>query len=186
MKYSLQCLDLQRKLQVLIEYLEYYAILSVQPINIDKTELLWSARAVGKPTFDVSLGGHTLAWVTNFKYLGYHLSRNLGWGKMLQITKAKIAQRVAIVRARRINGSASRKMQKNPVLILCISAFRLVVRYLSAAHRQTDRETSSHITTSFAGKGVLVYYSGMIFTSPRLTTKRHRKITATHIAKDID
>ena len=111
-KYSLQCLDLQRKLQRLIEYLDYYATLSVQPIKIDKTELLWSARSFGKPTFDVSLGGHPLAWVTNFKYLGYHLTRKLGWGNMLQATKAKIAQRVAIVRACRINGSASRKMKR--------------------------------------------------------------------------
>ncbi len=55
-KYSSQCLDLERKLKKLFDYLKYYAVLSVQPINYNKTELLWSARAVGNPTFDISLG----------------------------------------------------------------------------------------------------------------------------------
>jgi hypothetical protein len=50
-KYSLQCLDVERKLQQLFEYLEFYTVLSVQPINHQKTVWIWSTRAIGKPKF---------------------------------------------------------------------------------------------------------------------------------------
>ena len=42
-KFRNQCLELERKLKVFIDNLEYYAILTVQPVNFSKTEALWSA-----------------------------------------------------------------------------------------------------------------------------------------------
>ncbi len=111
-KYSRQCLDLEERLKKLFDYLEYYSILSVQPINYEKTELLWTARAIGKPKFDLSMGGHRISWVNSYRYLGYHLSSKLGWGKMISTYKSKIRQRVAIVRSCRMYGSSSLKLKR--------------------------------------------------------------------------
>ena len=57
-KYSRQCLALEEKLKKLFEYLEYYTTLAVQPINYKKTELLWTARVIGKPQFNIATGEH--------------------------------------------------------------------------------------------------------------------------------
>jgi hypothetical protein len=112
-KYSLQCLDLEARLKKVFEYLEYYAILSVQPINFHKTELMWSARAVGgKPTFDIAMGQHKIAWVNCFKYLGYTVTCKLGWSKMIDIYKRKIRQRVAIVKSCRMFGTSSHQFRR--------------------------------------------------------------------------
>jgi hypothetical protein len=111
-KYSLQCLDLERKLKKFFEYLEYYSILSLQPINYDKTEALWTARAIGNPKFDIHMGDHKIAWVKDFRYLGYHLSCKLGWNKMISIYKTKIRQRVAIIKSCKMYGSSSAKFRR--------------------------------------------------------------------------
>ena len=39
-KFRNQCLDLERKLKIFIDNLEYYAILTVQLVNFSKTEAL--------------------------------------------------------------------------------------------------------------------------------------------------
>jgi hypothetical protein len=59
------------------EHLEYYSIVSLQPINYDKTEALWTARAIGNPKFDIHMGEHKIGGVKNVRYLGYHLSCKL-------------------------------------------------------------------------------------------------------------
>ena len=56
-KYTLQCLDVERKLKQLLDYLEHYIVLAVQPINYTKTVWMWAARAVKLPKFHVYLGG---------------------------------------------------------------------------------------------------------------------------------
>ena len=48
-KSSEQCLDLERRLQKFAQQLEFYAILTVQPINLSKTQAMFSARAIGYP-----------------------------------------------------------------------------------------------------------------------------------------
>ncbi|CAF1305368.1 unnamed protein product [Adineta ricciae] len=74
MKYTLQCIELERKLQKFLENLEYYSILTSQPINFAKTEGLWSARAVGAPKFDISSSNGVIQWSKKFKYLGYWIT----------------------------------------------------------------------------------------------------------------
>ena len=112
LKYSQQCLDLERRLKKLFEYLEYYAVVSVQPINYSKTEVLWTARAIGNPKFELYMGDNKISWVKNFKYLGYYISCKLGWSKMISFQKLKIRQRVAIVRSCRMYGSTSPQFRK--------------------------------------------------------------------------
>jgi hypothetical protein len=56
MKYSAQCLDLEKKLKLFLDNFEYYATLTAQPINYSKTEGLCSARAIGSPRFEIQAG----------------------------------------------------------------------------------------------------------------------------------
>ena len=51
-RFTDQCLDLEKRLKLFLNQLEYYSPLSVQPINFSKTEALFSARAIGLPKFD--------------------------------------------------------------------------------------------------------------------------------------
>jgi hypothetical protein len=111
-KYSNQCLDVDEKLKKLFDYLEFYSTLSVQPINYKKTELLWTARAIRKPPFNIAMGEHQLTWAKSFRYLGYHLSSKLSWSKMISTYKTKIRQRVAIVRSCKLYGTSSLKLKR--------------------------------------------------------------------------
>ena len=51
-RFTDQCLDLEKRLKLFLNQLEYYSSLSVKPINFSKTEALFSARAIGLPKFD--------------------------------------------------------------------------------------------------------------------------------------
>ena len=111
-KYTLQCLDVERKLKTLFDQLEFYAVLSLQPINYEKTVVLWSSRAVGKPNFEVAMGERKVNWVSSFRYLGYNLTSKLGWGVMIDEYRKKIRKRVAIANACTLNGTSSRVFRR--------------------------------------------------------------------------
>ena len=71
MNFTSQCLDLEKKLQLFFENLEYYSNLTIQPINYSKTEAVWSARAMGSPKIEISSADNKIQWVKEIKYLGY-------------------------------------------------------------------------------------------------------------------
>ena len=104
--------NLEEKLKILFDYLEYYTTFAAQPINYKKIELVWTARAIGKPQFNIAMGEHQIAWINSFKYLGYHLSSKLGSGKMISTFRHKIRQRVAIIRSCRLCGTTSIKLRR--------------------------------------------------------------------------
>ncbi|CAF4642873.1 unnamed protein product, partial [Didymodactylos carnosus] len=81
-RFTDQCIDLERRLHRFFEYLEFYAILAVQPINYPKTKAMFSARAVcyPNPLPDLHCGTASIEWVKIFKYLGYWISTKIGWG----------------------------------------------------------------------------------------------------------
>ena len=56
MKFSLQCLDLERKWKLFFDNLEYSSILIFQPISYRKIEAVWSVRAIRPPKTDIRLG----------------------------------------------------------------------------------------------------------------------------------
>lgn len=114
-RYADQCIDLERRLSVLFEHLEYYAILSVQPINYSKTQAMWSARAVGypNPMPRLECGGQEIVWVNSYKYLGYPISTKLGWGKIIDRTFMKVRQQSAIINSIRFNGATSRSLRRS-------------------------------------------------------------------------
>ena len=94
-KYSKQCLDLEKKIKVFLDNLDYYCLLSVQPINYEKTEGLWSARAIGAAPFEIEREENIIKWCKEFKYLGYWISPKLGWENVIKKTMLKIRQRLA-------------------------------------------------------------------------------------------
>jgi len=106
-KYTKQCLDLEKKLKLFFEQLEYYCLLTVQPINYSKTKGMWSARAIGSAPFEIEIGENKIEWTNEFKYLGYWISPKLGWGNMIKKSMVKIRQRLVLINAFRLSGKTS-------------------------------------------------------------------------------
>ncbi|CAM4762027.1 unnamed protein product [Rotaria magnacalcarata] len=91
MNYSSQCLDLEKRIKVFLDNLDYYSCLSDQPINFNKTKAMFSARAIGHPKFVINFRQDTMdiiEWTSEYKYLGYIISPKLGWAStsILQLT----------------------------------------------------------------------------------------------------
>jgi hypothetical protein len=53
-RYSDQCLDLEKRVKSFLDKLELYSRLADQPLNRSKTEALFSARAIGLPKFNIT------------------------------------------------------------------------------------------------------------------------------------
>jgi hypothetical protein len=69
-RYTDQCLDLEKRIKSFLAHLEYYSRLSDQPINRTKTEALFSARAIGSPKFDIKFYGDDeaiISWSQEYK-----------------------------------------------------------------------------------------------------------------------
>ncbi|CAM2707792.1 unnamed protein product [Rotaria socialis] len=80
--YSSQCLDLEKRIKVFLDNLDYYSCLSDQPINFNKTKAMFSARAIGHRKFFINFLQDTMniiEWTSEYKYLSYIISPKLGW-----------------------------------------------------------------------------------------------------------
>ena len=108
-RYTDQCIDLERRLTKFFADLEYYATLAVQPINYSKTQAMWSARAIGypNPMPVLKCGDNVIAWTKQYKYLGYWITTKLGWSTMINAAAAKIRQRTALVNSCKFSGASS-------------------------------------------------------------------------------
>jgi hypothetical protein len=113
-KFTEQCIDLERRLQIFLEQLEFYSILAVQPINYLKTQVMFSPRAVRypDPLPHLCCGNQTIEWVNSFKYLGYWLTTKLGWGNIIKKTRVTTRQRTALVNSFTYSGSSSIKLRR--------------------------------------------------------------------------
>ena len=62
LRFSNQCIDLERRLQVFLDQLEFYSILAVQPINYMKSKATFSACTVKHPNLlpHVHCGNHAI------------------------------------------------------------------------------------------------------------------------------
>ncbi|CAF4605186.1 unnamed protein product, partial [Rotaria magnacalcarata] len=112
LKYSLQCLELEKKLSSFFEDLEYYCTLTAQPINYNKTQALFSARAIGYPDIALKCGNNKIEWVKEIKYLGYVFTPKLGFSAMIQKTMLKVRQGVAMVNSFRLKGFTLTALRK--------------------------------------------------------------------------
>ncbi|CAF2097413.1 unnamed protein product [Rotaria magnacalcarata] len=98
-KYTDPCIDLEKRLASFFNHLEYYSVLSVQPINYKKTHAMWTARAVSypNPMPILKCGEHIISWTNEFKYLGYWISTKLGRPSLINYTLLKVRQRTTLV-----------------------------------------------------------------------------------------
>jgi Reverse transcriptase (RNA-dependent DNA polymerase) len=114
LKFTEQCLDLERRLQKFLEQLEYYSVLAVQPINYAKTQAMFSARAVRypNPLPKLKCGEHVIEWTTSYKYLGYWITTKLGWGNIIGKMRIKTRQRTALINSCRFGGISSLHLKR--------------------------------------------------------------------------
>lgn len=113
-KFTEQCIDLERRLRTFFEQLEFYSMLAVQPINYIKAQIMFSTRALcyPNPMPVIRCGEHIIEWVSSFKYLGYWLTTKLGWGYVISKTFMQIRQRVAMMKRVRIYGTSSLQLRR--------------------------------------------------------------------------
>lgn len=138
-KYSQQCLDLECRLKSFTDALEFYATLSVQPINYEKTECLWSARAIGNPKFEIVIGENKVKWTKEFKYLGYWITPKIGWNNMISKSMLKIRQRIARVNSFTLFGTTSIRLRKTLFLSYVLPLFtNLFILYPLFTQKQRD------------------------------------------------
>jgi hypothetical protein len=114
-RYSDQCLDLEKRVKSFLDKLELYSRLADQPLNRSKTEALFSARAIGLPKFNITFNSDDddkINWRQEYKYLGYIISSKLGWGKLIKETECKVRKRVALIRSFKLYGCSSPSLRK--------------------------------------------------------------------------
>jgi len=111
-QFSGQYIDVEKRLRSFSDALEFYAVLAVQPINYDKTKILWSARAISllNPMPSLVCGGHEINWTREYKYLGYWISSKLGWSRLITKSLNKIRQRTTVMNHCKFAGASSPKL----------------------------------------------------------------------------
>jgi len=114
LRYSDQCLDLEKRIKSLLDLLEVYSVLTDQPLNYEKTEAMFSSRAIGAPKIDIKFSGHSqnISWKSDFKYLGYIISSKLGWNKLIKNTETKVRKRISLIKSFKIFGCSSAPLRK--------------------------------------------------------------------------
>jgi hypothetical protein len=142
-KYTAQCLDLEKRIKVFLDQLEYYSCLTDQPINTNKTEAVFSARAIGFPKFDIHFNygmKEKIKWVPEYKYLGYLISSKLGWGKFLKYMMAKVRQRISLIKSFKMFGCSSPRLRKTLFLSFVLPIFTWIypIYPLLSAKQQYD------------------------------------------------
>ncbi|CAM4809265.1 unnamed protein product [Rotaria magnacalcarata] len=113
-RFTDQCMDLERRLQSFLDQIEFDSILSVQPINYAKTQAMFLARAIvyPNPMPQVHCGDHKIEWISSFKYLGYWLTAKLGWGNILAKIRITVRQKTALANSFKISGASSTQSRR--------------------------------------------------------------------------
>ena len=115
-----------KRIKLFCDQLEFYCLLSVQPINYSKTECLWSSRAPKNPPFNIVIDGNSIKWSKEFKYLGYFISPRLGWGKLIHKTMLKIRQRLVLINSFRFFGKSSLLLKRSLFSSFILPIFTLL------------------------------------------------------------
>ena len=113
-KYINQCIDLERRLGIFFNDLEYYSLLAVQPINCNKTQAMWTARAIGypNPMPILNCGSHIICWTNKYKYLEYWITTKSGWSTLIKQTLMKIRQKTALMNSWRFAGASNTETRR--------------------------------------------------------------------------
>ena len=113
LRFTDQCIDLEKRLCKFLDQLEFYSVLADQPLNFSKTEAMFSCRAIANPKFNLAFpsDNSTLNWKKEYKYLGYIISRKLGWSKLIHNTEIKIRRSISLIKSFKIFGCSSPKLR---------------------------------------------------------------------------
>ncbi|CAF5209814.1 unnamed protein product, partial [Rotaria magnacalcarata] len=114
-RYTSQCIDLERHVKSFLDSLEYYSCLADQPLNRTKTQAMFSARAIGSPKFNIMFDSgddESICWKSEYKYLGYIISSKLGWGKLLKDVECKVRKRISLIKSFKLFGCSSPSLRK--------------------------------------------------------------------------
>ena len=146
-KFTEQCIDLERRFQMFLAQLEFYSTLTVQAINHFKTQVVFSARAVcyPNPMPDLAYGDQTLEWVSSFKYRGYWLITKLGWGNIIVKTRISIRQQTAVINSFSHSGTSFGKVKTYSLLYSRTTSSYLAPRTVSPVYRLSTKRTRSSI-----------------------------------------
>ena len=115
LRYTDQCIDLERRIKSFLDSLDYYSCLADQPLNRTKTKAMFSARAIGSSKFNVAFANgddKCISWEKEYKYLGYIISSKLCWGKLLKDTECKVRKRIALIKSFKLFGCSSLSLRK--------------------------------------------------------------------------
>ena len=99
-----------------LDSLEYYSCFRDQPINFNKTEVMFSSQAIGHSNFNIHFRHNTkelIKWVPEYKYLGYLISSKLGWGEFLKYMVTKIRQSISLIKSFKIFGSSTPSLRNS-------------------------------------------------------------------------
>ncbi|CAF4179157.1 unnamed protein product, partial [Adineta steineri] len=88
-RFTDQCLDLEKRVKSFLDRLEFYSCLSDQPLNRSKTDALFSAHAIG-----------------------YIISSKLDWGKLIKDVECKVRKRISLIRSFKLFGCSSPSVRK--------------------------------------------------------------------------
>ncbi|CAF4217699.1 unnamed protein product [Rotaria socialis] len=150
-KYSSQCLDLEKRIKTFLDCLEYYSCLTDQPINLNKTEAMFTARAIGLPSFDIHFSHgkkESINWVSEYKYLGYIISSKLGWSKFLKHMMTKIRQRISLIKSFKIFGCSSTLLRKTLFMSFVLPLFTWIYPIFPLLSRKQQQDLSHFYYTS--------------------------------------
>ncbi|CAF4025281.1 unnamed protein product [Adineta steineri] len=114
-RFTDQCLYLEKRVKSFLDRLEFYSCLSDQPLNRSKTDALFSAPAIGLPKFTISFDsdcGDEIKWKKEYKYLGYIIPSKLGWGKLIKDVECKVRKRISLIRSFKLFGCSSPSVRK--------------------------------------------------------------------------
>lgn len=146
LRYTEQCLDLEKRTKFFLDSIEFYSSLSDQPLNWSKTEAMFSARAIGAPRFTIKVSSDsskTIDWKPDFKYLGYVISSKLGWGKFLKTMTNKVRKRIALIHSLKLFGSSSPFLRKALFYSHVIPVFTWIYPIFPLLSRNQQQELSS-------------------------------------------
>ena len=114
-RYTDQCIDLEKRIKPFLDSLDYYSCLADQPLNRTKIKAMFSARAKGSPSFSIVFATgdvKCISWIKECKYLGYFISFKLGWGKLLKDAQCKVRKRIALIKLFKLFGCSSPYLRK--------------------------------------------------------------------------
>jgi hypothetical protein len=167
-RFTDQCLDLEKRVKSFLDLLEFYSHLTDQPINRLKTEALFSARAIGSPKFIVafdSAGNDQISWVKEYKYLGYIISSKLGWSKLIKSVECKVRKRVALIRSFKVFGSSSACLRKTLFYSHVLPIFTWIYPVFPLFTRKQQENMSKFYYTSLRRSMNCLHWNELFFAS---------------------